>query len=389
MDRRLERDGRSGAPGKAASLFVPLTVLVGTASAADITRGIVKGPLALVVTLVYGFLLLQCGRVYVRLSDAPLYPRASYFGAADIAPEPLSAEQAVRRAFAYWGIVALSMAVFAGAAISAAGLGAPVGLSLLAAGILTETWRGIRRGSSRLEKSLRGQYVLYLRSFSGVRFWVVLAVTLSAAPARVVAVLSPRRAEMRSPSWYLFGALFPVQFGRLHFWTTSNEQWNRVVSSLTHSSRAIIFDSKGVSDEFGGDGIGSGLALELGISQGHSAGHPTAYLTDGRHPLPWRVPVPSTLVISSNPVRIVGQFPRLVQRLRAVLTRQLSEDELAYLDQYYSAWLAAWGEATIRDRNLAAREGRRDPHDIIMGRDPMAEAQVEVRRTRKSHDSGT
>jgi hypothetical protein len=63
-----------------------------------------------------------------------------------------------------------------------------------------------------------------------------------------------------------------------------------------------------------------------------------------------------------------GSFPRLVKRLRAVITRQLSEDELAYIDQFYAAFEQAWDAATVRDRNVAARRADATPRPRPRGR---------------------
>jgi hypothetical protein len=367
-------DGRSGAARKLISGAAALLIPLGAAVAADVTLHVVSGSAqAMIVVAFYGvavYLLFQFGRVYVRTSGAPVYPRTNYYGEADIAPEPPGAEEAARRSSLTACGIAAAVIVVVAALEAGAGL-APVACLGAVAGIAVEAMRVRRLKPAQLEEVLRGQYVLYLRSFSRARSWIVLAAAMAAAPGRVVAILSPRRAEAHSMSWYLLGALFPVQFERIGFWATSDEQWYRVVASCMNSSRAIVFDCYGVPST-GAGGAGEGLELEIGMSFGFAVTIPTAYVTERDRPVPLQVPVPALLETSSAPAWVLRRFPALVARLRAVLTRRLSEEELAYLDRYYAKFAANWEEAMIRDRNQAIREGRPDPHEMLMSRDPRA-----------------
>jgi hypothetical protein len=332
-------------------------------------------PVAIAVLLYVAsvYLLFQCGRVYMRLNCAALYPRAHYFGEADIAPEDAGTEATSRRAPAYAAATALALVALVAAVELIMGFAAPYALIALALGIALESVLALRRDPAQREETLRGGYVLYLRSFSRARSWLVLATALAAAPCHVVAILSPQRTEARSWGWYLIGALFPVQFGRIGFWTTSDRDWHRVVGSCMHYSRAIVFDCSGVPVGSSAGNGASGLTLELGMSNAHADEHPVAFVTERGRPLPVTVPTPSVLETSGDPAWVVQHFRSLVARLRAVLTRTLSTEELAYLDQYYGRFAERWTEAAIRDRNLARREGRRDPHELLMARDPQAE----------------
>ncbi|GIJ56114.1 hypothetical protein [Virgisporangium aurantiacum] len=380
MGRPAADGGRSvaAAPadraGAAIALLLPLMVAL-TGDLAVNTAGSV--PVAVALSAAAALTAFQCGRVYVRLQNAPLYPRENYFGEADIVPELPEAPVVARRRFYVAAAAAGGTALLLATAEVVVGMRAPVAALALAVGVAVDAVRAGRLDPARREKAMRGRYVLYLRNFARARPWIVLATVLAAAPGPVLAVLSPRRTEARSPSWYLLGVLFPVQFARIRFWATGDDQWHRVVTSCMNSSRAIVYDCSGLPQT---ETATSGLELEIGFSAAFGGAHPTAYVTEPGLLLPAWLPVPAILQTRPTPWWLLRRFRALVGRLRAVILRRLPAAEQDYLDRFYAALGEQWTEAAIRDRNLAHREGRRDPHELLMSRDPAAASAAEIRR---------
>jgi hypothetical protein len=361
------RSGEATVPIKSASA---LPIPLGIAVLADATVHWIggRGPMALGVFLylLAAYLLFQFGRVYMRLSCAPVYPRANYYGQADIAPEAPGAQEAARRSSARRAGAAIVFIALVATVELLTGFATPCASLALGLGIAFEGRLLRNIEPAQLEEALRGRNVLYLRSYSRARSWIVLASAIAAAPFRLVAILSPRRTESRSLQWYFLGALFPMHFERISFWATNDLDWQRVVASCMNSSHSIVFDCCGVplTDQL--DGGASGLVLELCTSLGFAAEHPTAYVTERDRPLPVKVPGPSVLQTSAAPAWVISHFSAVVARLRAVLTRNQSEEELAYLRQYHARLDEDWEGAMIRDSNHSSRQDRVDPQFLMM-----------------------
>jgi hypothetical protein len=368
---------------RVASIIVALAISTVTAFAADIClssfgSGLSRGSSTtrLLFYLSAAYVSFQCGRAYIRLGYAPVYPRSRYYGSADIAPESPAAERTERK----WMIFGLAAAAIGVVTLTLAELGlqlaTPISGAALALGVTFQgsaAWTALERDRVlKLEETLRGKNILYLRSFRGARSWLVVATAAAAAPFRVVAILSPRRLESRSLYWYILAAFFPTKFNRISFWSTTEVDWHRVAASCMNSSRSIVLDCYGAPDDLSRT-EGSGLILEIGMSLGFGAKHATAYVTEISRTLPVGIPPPCILQTSGQPWWVMRHFAALVARLRCVLNRQLSVPELAYLDAFYADLQASWQEAMIRDRNLASRENRPDPHELLMSRNPMSE----------------
>ncbi len=336
----------------------------------------------LAVVGVSAYLAFQWGRAYIRLQSAPIYPRQCYFGVADIAPEERGREAVERR----WLIAAVVVILVADLAVVWLAVpDSPAPGAALACGVMFEmwrSWRGLRDGdASRIEQDLRGDYILYLRSFSGSRGSLAAATLLASSPSRVVAAVSPRRIESRSVSWYLIASCFPRAFDRLHLWSTIDADWPRVVTSCMARSRAMIIDCTGMPPASFHD---DGLTLEAFMSLIFAGDHPTAYTLDNDRPPPVRLPGPALLRVGSGFWWWIQNNGRLVERLRAVIRRSLTDEETRYLDAYYANIKQSYQDARISDRNKAYREGHADPQWVLMSRNPLEQFQVEAAKRKRA-----
>src|SRR4051794_271550 len=204
--------GRSDAVTSTASV---LAVLLCGAAGVDIGLAALRGPTSArwAWCAVAAWAFFQLGRAFLRLSGASVYPRANYYGAADIAPEAPGADLAGRRSSLFIGAsatVATALCALTLLAVSQHVL--PMAVGGLGIGAAVESALAIARRPERVERALRGNYVLYLRSFARARAMITLATALAASPYKVLAILSPRRTEVRTFGWYLLAALLPVQF---------------------------------------------------------------------------------------------------------------------------------------------------------------------------------
>jgi hypothetical protein len=313
-----------------------------------------------------GYLTFQCGRAFVRLQIAPIYPRENYYGRADIAPEEPGRLHDERGWLFVAGLLLLAPDFGLVYAMPAVDQIAPS--AGLVAGILAEAlraWWIVKPGpGATLESKLQGQYILYLRNFRGSRASIAIATLNAARPLRMVLIVSPQRVEARSVLWYLVAMLRPLVFDYIHLWSTTDVEWYRVVASCMAHSRGIVIDCAGVSQNLSDQG----LMLEMAISLGFADEHPTAYAISPDQSLPMPLPLPAVLKVGSGLIWHLRYRRRLVERLRAVLTRALTEDESRYLAAYYSWHRRQYQEAMIRDRNLASREDREDPHNLLLKR---------------------
>jgi hypothetical protein len=293
----------------------------------------------------------------------------THYGHADIAPEEPARHNVERSWLAGTGLLLLAadfVLVYATTVVDQI-----VPSAGLAAGVLVEArraWWTLKPGlGAALESELRGQYILYLRNFHGARASVAIATLMAAQPFKMVMVVSPRRIESRSVLWYVLSMLRPLVFDHVRLWSTIDAEWDRVVASCMARSRGMVIDCAGVSPNLFSN---EGLTLEMGISIAFASEHPTAYAISLDQSLPMPLPLPAVLKVGSGLTWYLRYHRRLVQRLRAVLTRTLSEDENRYLSAYYSCIEQGYKEAVVRDRNLASREGREDPgHHLLLRRE--------------------
>ncbi len=308
----------------------------------------------------------RCAVAFVYLQFAPIYPRASFYGKADIAPED-PARPATERTWMHSGCLLAALSAIALVAWLARGQPAPV-VGLLV-GLAVASPRALRlltpEAATRLEESLRARYLLYLRSFGQSHGTIALATLRAAKPLFALMIVSPRRIESRSPFWYGLSILQPLDFGRLVFWSTVDTEWDRVVASCMARSLGIVIDCAGI----GGDlRDGQGLSLELGISLGFVAQHPTAYTIEPGQVLPAAYPVPALLRVRRHWGWLLRHHRRLVERLRAITHRSLPAAEQAYLDAHYARLEADWRDAMVGAGLLALRQGRADPGALLLAR---------------------
>ncbi|WP_163999537.1 hypothetical protein [Pyxidicoccus caerfyrddinensis] len=354
-----------------AAAVLPLALVFGLTVLLRLSRHVQPdGPWAVLshaaLLLLGVYLTFRCGRAFVRLQSAPIYPRENFYGKADIAPEESGRHEVERRWLMSAGLLLLVADLILACTVTADQLVPALGL---ATGVLVEAvraWRMLRPGHTpTLESELRGQYILYLRNFCKSRASVAFATLMAARPFKMVMIVSPRRIESRSVSWYVLATLRPRDFDRLRLWSTIDTEWDRVVASCMARSRGMVIDYTGVSSRMVG---GNGLTLEMGISIGFAPEHPVAYAIDPDKPLPLLLPGPALLKVGLGLKWNLRYHSRLVQRLRGVLTRTLSEDENRYLAAHYAHFVQSFQSARIRDSNLAHRGDREDPHSILMKR---------------------
>lgn len=309
----------------------------------------------------------RCGMAFVRLQFAPIYPRESFYGDADIAPE-LPGRDRIEHALLPFGMaLVLLPAAIATPLISGKPVWAPW-LGLLA-GVGLQGWRCRRLVDPahvrELELRLRGDYLLYLRSFGKSGLVTALATLQAAAPLRALMIVSPRRIESRTWGWYAVSALLYRTFDRLALWSTVDDEWDRVVASCMARSSAMVVDCAGLE---GSLLDGQGISLELGISLGFSEHHRTAYvLKQGQH-LPGPFPVPAALWLAGSWWGQLLQFRPTVARLGAVTRRQLTAAEESYIDGHFAMLAQHYRDAMISDAIHAQSEGKDDPRAWLLAR---------------------
>jgi hypothetical protein len=360
-DRRRSRvEGRSAVA--VAALFVLVPVVVSAYAVRQARDDIV--PLVL-IAIVGAYVTAQCGRAFITLLFAPVYPRETYYGSADIAPESGDRAAVWRRDLIVAAPLVLVVAVALAWSVSghiglAALVCAPVAIVFIVAGSKQKASLHPDRAVA-LEHELRGRYVLYLRNFRGARPATAAACLAASAPHLMAMIVSPHRRESRSPSWYLLAILMPRAFARLRLWSTDDVEWDRVVASCMARSVGILVDATGSSPQRDADG----LTLETAISLGFAGEHPTAYAVDPAKRLSVRVPAPATLHVGAGLGWTLSHHRALVQRLRAVINRSLSDEENAYLEQFYRSLKERWADAIVQDGNHAQRLGMPDPQTLL------------------------
>ncbi len=311
------------------------------------------------------------GRATISLQFVPLYPRENYFGNADIAPETENLPLRERVV----GLVALGVTAILAGALAAWSSSGLVHISMLAffVGTIVEmatVWPSLRNDRAvEREQRFRGAYVLYLRAFDKSALWTLLGALVAARTRDVVMVLAPSRRESLSLRWLMFSTLSRPYFAKLKFWTTSNHQWNRVVNSLMYHAAALVFDTRGMMPP--GSPRGIGLTIETVMAITHGLRMPVAYIVDEKLAAIMTLPAPAVLHVTSDPLWIWANFWKFTRRLGQVIWNELSAEEMAYLRQHYAALETGYRDAMVRDRNLAAREGRQDPHQQMLSRDPL------------------